>query len=168
MSLQLIKLLCEKEHLNFKSCERVAGGDINEAYKLESDRGNLFVKINNARRFRGMFEKEAKGLELLMNNTALKVPKPLVFGESNSEQYLLMEWLEPARSTRDFWIAFGSGLAALHKKTCDRFGWETDNYIGSLLQSNHYGDSWRTSMQISDCCLWSSIWLMTRKWYQKT
>jgi fructosamine-3-kinase len=36
----------------------------------------------------------------------------------------------------DYWIAFGHQMAALHNHTHQKFGFETDNYIGSTPQPN--------------------------------
>lgn len=51
-----------------------------------------------------------------------------------------MEFLEESKE-RDF-EALGKGLAALHQCTQSDFGWEQDNYIGSLIQTNALLKDW--------------------------
>lgn len=43
----------------------VSGGSINESFRLETNRGEFFIKINSASKYPKMFEKEALGLNLL-------------------------------------------------------------------------------------------------------
>ncbi len=61
-----------------------------------------------------------------------------------SNSLLLLEYIEAAPRGKDFWDAFGSGLARMHKqKPVDgRYGLDHDNYIGSLHQSNRPRDTW--------------------------
>ena len=40
------------------------------------------------------------------------------------------------------WPAMGRMVAALHRNTSDRYGWETDNWIGLSPQPNGWSDDW--------------------------
>src|SRR5215210_731722 len=67
----LIERLCEhlSRHLgspvDIEQDAPVGGGSINNAYRLETNEGRFFVKVNSADRFPSMFEAEADGLKRL-------------------------------------------------------------------------------------------------------
>ncbi len=123
--------------------QRVSGGDINRAYRLELSNGaRVFLKCNR-HDFLGMFTAEVKGLEALRATGAIGVPEPLAVGTDGAEAFLIMEYLSPAPRRPDYWEIFGHELAALHRAKCGpRFGFPTDNYIGSTPQQNAPSDSW--------------------------
>ena len=56
------------------SVKRVHGGDINQAYCVCANDAKYFLKVNDARLYPGMFEKEASGLAALHEKTGLVVP----------------------------------------------------------------------------------------------
>ena len=120
----------------------VSGGDINEAFCLYTCQGKFFLKINSAALYPRMFESEAAGLQTLRKTAAVKVPAVLTFGEVGQHQYLLMEWLEKGAMSQGFWKSFGRGLAELHTETTSHFGWNEDNFIGSLRQTNTRCNTW--------------------------
>lgn len=120
----------------------VHGGDINPAYCLETTDTKYFLKINSADRFPGMFEKEARGLQSLSEACKIDVPNVIQTGFTKTDQFLLLDWIEPGSKQQDFWIDFGRNLALLHKNSKPFFGWHEDNYIGSLAQVNKKSDSW--------------------------
>lgn len=105
----------------------VAGGDIHEAYRVDGPR-TLFVKCNT-RPLPGIFEREAEGLDALRAAGALAVPEVLGVGE----RWLALAWIERGAGGGE---ALGRGLAALHRQGSPKFGWATDNWIGSLPQPN--------------------------------
>ena len=76
---------------------------------------------------------EADGLQRLAQAGA---PVPEVLGVDQDE--LVMEWV----SGPSDWEALGSALASLHRTTADAFGYDFDNVIGSLPQSNPWTQSW--------------------------
>ena len=47
-----------------------------------------------------------------------------------------MEYIESENQTSNFWNDFGKKLAALHKISNESFGFDHNNYIGSLQQIN--------------------------------
>jgi protein-ribulosamine 3-kinase len=122
--------------------ERVSGGDINQAFCLHANSEKYFLKVNSAASFPGMFEKEANGLKTLSENCSSQIPKVIKHGRVNDEQYLLLEWAERGSPGKNFWEDFGIALADMHKKPQACFGFEEDNFIGSLHQSNKKHDSW--------------------------
>ena len=144
LSSHLISIL--KKHagqeVKINSISPVSGGDINEAFRLKTNAGDYFLKINDDVRFPGMFEKEARGLELLSKHTGLTVPGVIENGTAGNHAFLLMEFISSSGMQQNFWNDFAHGLADLHKSTADAFGLDHDNYIGSLPQYNDQHDNW--------------------------
>lgn len=118
----------------------VHGGDINQCYKINTNEGFLFIKLNDADSYPGMFEAEAEGLNLLRNNSNFAIPKVLINGVYKNKSYLLLEYLSFERNGD--WGLFGKKLAHLHQQSEAMFGLSYDNYIGSLVQSNVQKDNW--------------------------
>lgn len=120
----------------------VGGGSINEAYRLETIDGLFFVKINSASRYPKMFEKEALGLQLLSDANEIPVPEVIEYGETGTDVFLVLRFIDSAKATKTFWEDFGKRMAKLHQHTNKLFGLEHDNYIGSLHQSNRQHETW--------------------------
>jgi fructosamine-3-kinase len=148
MSLQKIFNDCG---LTVDSFEFVTGGDISSAYRLSDGSRNYFLKVNDAASYPGMFAKEAGGLNALNENSSLVVPQMLKHGVSGQQQYLLMEHLERGAPAKNFWEDFGSALADMHQRKQSYFGWDEDNYIGSLPQTNTRHEYWNSFF--ADCRL---------------
>ncbi|MGE0160477.1 MAG: fructosamine kinase family protein [Gemmatimonadales bacterium] len=117
----------------------VGGGCINHGTRVETDRGvTLFLKWN-ASAPHGMFAAEVDGLTALRSVGGVAAPEPVAVGST----WLLLEHVEtgagrPATSAR-----LGAMLAALHAAAAaGTFGWERDNWIGSLPQDNTPSASW--------------------------
>lgn len=110
------------------------GGCINSVRIIEGRDGRrYFVKANHARRL-PMFEAEAEGLEAIMATGTLRVPRPICSGASGDESWLVLEYLD--MGGRGSAAELGRRLAALHRHTWDRYGWQRDNTIGSTPQVN--------------------------------
>ena len=122
--------------------DRVGGGDISEAFRVElSDGRRVFVKTH-PRAPAEMFPAEAHGLAWLREAKALAVPEVLAVSGAGAAQFLVLEWLEPGRPRAGFDDELGRGLAALHRHGAPGFGLERDNFIGRLPQSNTPAESW--------------------------
>ena len=117
---------------------RVAGGDINDAFRvLLADRSVLFVK----RRIgapAGMYAREAEGLAWLAESGTLRTPRVVLA----SDALLALEWITPGARRADFDERLGRGLAALHRAGAPSFGLACDNFIGPLVQPNAACASW--------------------------
>jgi len=122
----------------------VSGGCIANACRLETDDDPLFLKWGDhevARTFPG----EAAGLEALAAaESDLHVPEVQATDEPTGDRpgFLSLAWINTGRQGRRFWEDFGRGLARLHRTTADRYGFDRDNFIGRLPQSNTWADSW--------------------------
>ena len=122
--------------------ERVHGGDINETWRIETNEGPFFLKLNDVRRFPDMFFREREGLEELRQTHIIHVPKPLCHGTAGHQAFLVMEHVEKGTAAPDFWENFAASLARLHQQTQPFFELRTTNYIGSIKQYNTPYTSW--------------------------
>ncbi len=114
----------------------VGGGCINQGMIIQTQTGqSFFLKVNSSAPA-DMFTREAEGLDALRVQDGPAVPQPLLHGPD----FLLMEDLSPAPRARGYWESFGLKLAALHAHTAERFGFHSDNYIGSTPQPNPWTD----------------------------
>lgn len=120
----------------------LGGGSINDTYVLETKEGSYFIKFNDAGKFPGMFEREARGLSLLAGTQSVKVPEVVQYASSADQAYLLLEYIAPGRADKGFWENFGHDLANMHQKSNDFFGLDHDNYMGSLYQNNAPHEIW--------------------------
>jgi fructosamine-3-kinase len=114
----------------------VSGGCINQAALVYTRSGCWFVKWNDARKFPGMFEAEARGLSLIDSVHAIRVPGVVATGESEGITFLILEAVIAGRRQMDYMETLGRDLAALHRHGGETFGLDHDNYIGSLQQPN--------------------------------
>lgn len=138
-----VKDIVDDCSISIKHYHPVQGGDINKAYCLYGQAEKYFLKINNAAAYPGMFRHEAKGLEALRQSCTLAIPAVIKYGTVGNMQYLLLQWIESGKPDNSFWEDFGKGLAMLHQPKQSFFGWDEDNYIGSLKQLNSKHESWQ-------------------------
>ncbi len=119
-----------------------SGGCINNALKLMTSEGDYFMKWQTGIP-EDMFRKEAKGLAILGNAGSVKIPQVFGFGKLEGRHYLLMENIDSAPPSGNYWEDLGRSLAVMHKKnTQKKYGLEHDNYIGKLPQPNDEHESW--------------------------
>ena len=144
------------------STRPVGGGCINNALKVRTTAGDYCLKWN-AGAGPDFFYMEAEGLSSLAATGTVNVPRVIALsGEDDEVPWLLLEWIEEARPTRDAWQRLGRGLAELHgwRPRAPRmpdadlagvpepawrdghYGWHRDNVIGSLPQPNRWMDDW--------------------------
>jgi protein-ribulosamine 3-kinase len=128
--------------LSFEKFSSVGGGCINHGGQLKTSGGSYFIKWNDAQKYPGMFEAEGRGLSVLHDAKAIHIPKVLAVGETNDEQFIVLELIEASHQSKDYWETLGHQLAALHRHTNTHFGLDHQNYIGSLRQYNDFADNW--------------------------
>jgi fructosamine-3-kinase len=109
----------------------LGGGCINNATRLETENGPLFLKRNDDCPA-DMFEREAEGLAALAIVDGPRIPNVLLVGPD----FILQEFIEAGARPANFWEVFGGQMAAVHNVTAPRFGFENDNYIGLTPQPN--------------------------------
>ncbi|MBC2606768.1 fructosamine kinase family protein [Pelagicoccus albus] len=124
-----------------ESQKALGGGCINDAYCLQGDGHRFFLKSNRPD-FSSAFSSEAEALNELADTQTVRVPKVLASFESSNKSYLILEYIEPARSGSRDWAKLGRQLAELHKIQKPFFGWKRDNFIGATPQPNPRGENW--------------------------
>lgn len=117
------------------------GGGINATWRGESRAGPVFLKTCPAADG-GRLLAEAEGLAELAAAGSVRVPRVLALVESDDTACLALEWLRLERPGRAVEARFGADLAALHRRTANRFGWRRDNTIGLTPQINTFDDDW--------------------------
>jgi protein-ribulosamine 3-kinase len=121
---------------------RVTGGDINDAYRVETRDRTLFVKTSD-RYPKGMYSAEAAGLAAL-GDAPGGCRVPAVVAVSESPPILALEWIEPGAGSRSYSEALGRAFAAQHRVQRDTFGFDGDNFIGRTPQINPDESDWVT------------------------
>lgn len=116
--------------------EKVSGGSVNESYKLSTNSTSFFIKVNSEKKFPGLFDSEEKGLKKLKSTSDFYVPEVIFKGHFNDSGYLILPFLERGETNTNFWNAFAENLAQLHQQSAEYFGFDEDNYNGSLIQVN--------------------------------
>ncbi len=130
--------------LEYRSHQPLFGGEINQAFLLNTASGTpLFIKINKASRL-GMFEAELEALGEINRSNTLRAPHPILAGTAEGRAFLAMEYIEMGGGGRKPEEALGHGLAAMHQTRHPLFGWHRENTIGSTPQINRQERSWAT------------------------
>ena len=121
----------------------ISGGDISQAFVIETATEMMFCKINRDKQAHEMFLAEKSGLDVLSQINAIAVPKVLGCEKLAIGGFILMEYIKPKRAEKNDMEIFGHQLATLHSNaTAVQFGWEADNFIGILQQSNRRHSRW--------------------------
>ena len=115
----------------------IVGGCINNAIKINTNKGDFFVKWNTNSKA-NMFQSEYNGLKVLKDTNTIRIPNVLCF----DDDFLILEFIPPSNPNNAFWEVFGKKLALMHKQTHSKFGLDFDNYIGSLYQDNTQNKNW--------------------------
>lgn len=124
--------------------QAINGGDINQAFRLETPQLSFFLKYNQYPRGAEMLRTEKAGLEHLAAKDAVAIPKPIIQSTVASYHFLVLEDWSGHQGTQNFWETFGHALAALHQHTQSKFGLFENNFIARLPQSNNYHPSWHS------------------------
>src|SRR5690606_8662381 len=124
-----------------RTSSRVSGGDISRAYRVETSKGPIFVKLETREEAARLYA-EADGLDAISRTGAVAVPAVLARGVAGAHAFLALEWLSLGPKTVDAERRLGAALAAMHATTAERFGWPSDNYIGRTPQANAPTSSW--------------------------
>ncbi len=117
----------------------LGGGDINRAFRLDAGSESFFVKLNRAG-LEAMFVAERAGLDALRASATIRVPEAFLVGSVGTNSYIVMEFIELAGRPAPERLA--ADLAALHGCCAERFGFDSDNTIGSTPQPNAWRDDW--------------------------
>ncbi len=123
--------LAAKLGTQIRTAEPIAGGDINDAFRVVLvDNREIFVKTH-AHPPAGMYEAEAAGLAWIAPGP-LRVPRVLAV----TEGALALEWMAIGSKGADFDEALGRGLAQLHAIGAPMFGHDRPSFLATLPQDN--------------------------------
>ena len=131
------------------SITQIAGGSPWQAMRIDNARtGNprqVLAKMGEVEHL-PVFLAEKDGLDRLRAaDTSLRVPNVIACRELEEHALLLLEWIDLvplAIGGVASAAALGEGLAQLHRTTSDRFGLDTDNFIGVSPQFNKPDGDW--------------------------
>lgn len=124
-----------------RSVQPLLGGDINAAFRLQDGHRDYFVKLNHPE-LAAMFAAEFAGLQELAGTQTLRIPEPVIYGQSDTHSFLVLEYLELSHASPASERLLGQQLALLHQRVQPYFGWHRDNTIGSTLQRNTQTNDW--------------------------
>ena len=139
------KLVAHIESLigeDIKQCFSVSGGDIAEAFRIVTKSNVFFCKFHSSEHAFQMFQSEKDGLHAIRATKTVKAPEVYYCEPWEKGAILIMEFVEAGRSSDAGMAALGRQLAQLHLLESSSFGWNRDNFIGSLPQSNRRNSSW--------------------------
>lgn len=120
----------------------VSGGDISSAYRVNTETGQYFLKVNSASFALEMFYSEREGLQAIEESKTIAVPHVHLAGSINGQAFLLMDLVESKRPNLSDYQHLGRKLAELHQCSQADFGFSSDNFIGSLPQQNNPHPDW--------------------------
>ena len=137
--------------VRLRGARPVGGGCINHASVVEvAGHPSVFVKWN-ASAPAGMLAAEAAGLRALRSKASgVVVPEPYAVGlaaDSDAPaQWIAMEYVAAGRPGPNYDRALADGLAQMALERGAEWGWESDNFIGTLPQPNDLvlDDAWST------------------------
>lgn len=121
----------------------LSGGCIHDVVRVELADGTSVVAKRGGTGDAAAFRAETAGLKAICATETVRTPQPLGVFEGEGACVLLMEHLRPGRGGDDAWRRFGRALASMHRASCgDRYGFETDNFLGPTPQPNGWMEDW--------------------------
>ena len=125
-----------------KELTPVSGGDISSAYRIRTQTDQMFCKINTGSEAFKMFDAERVGLQAIRESRVIQAPEVYFCEALDNGAALVMEYVESKRGSESEMAQFGEKLARLHQQHGDFFGWDRNNFIGSLPQTNSKNLNW--------------------------
>lgn len=114
----------------------VSGGDINLAFKVVSDQGEYFLKVQT-HNDESFFDHEIEGLNLI--NSVANAPKVIRSGSFKHCGYLILDYVEfGTGSQRDL----GKLVAKMHQKHADKFGLDHNVLNAKNPKINKWQANW--------------------------
>jgi fructosamine-3-kinase len=145
MDATLFQIVLEKllnQAVKVYSIHHLSGGEVNQSYKVVSDKGVFYVKCHSIKQYPRYFEKEKNGLLELKSADCLDVCKPIGVQELGLNTFFVLEYIESTAPHKDFYALLGEGLAKQHKISNRYFGYSEDNYLRQCTQINHRMSNW--------------------------
>ncbi|OYD09929.1 fructosamine kinase family protein [Paludifilum halophilum] len=142
-SLEAVLQEKQRDFSPLMQAQPVSGGDISEAYRLETKENRYFLKMRKDAPA-GFFSAEREGLSQLNVTPLIRIPEVIGHSDGNGTGWILLEWLDtrPGGESADPAHQLGQGLAKIHRESASSFGLESDNFIGLLTQANRPMKRW--------------------------
>lgn len=140
--LQAVLFAAKGTVLEIKNAKPVSGGDISSAFLLTTNCDRYFMKLNSRSAYPLMFERESEGLAAIRKTQTVAVPQEIVHGTFEDDAFLILAWVEAGSKSSGASTTLGQQLAAMHLCTAPNYGFDHNNYMGSLPQSNTCHDNW--------------------------
>jgi protein-ribulosamine 3-kinase len=112
-------------------------GNFNLAAMVQTSMGKFFIKWNQGDH-KGMFESEAKCVNLLAETNTIRLPKVYGFGQRPEGAFLMIDFIDEKEKNHKYWENIAEQLAALHRISHSQYGLHFDNYLGAIPQSNTF------------------------------
>lgn len=120
------------------AAQPVSGGDINEAFRLETAEGPYFLLVQPGQPA-SFYTHEVAGLRAL--GQAVNVPNVIATGEIEHDAYLVLEFLEIGHGSQ---YELGQAVARVHHVTAKQFGFDQSNLVAKLPKNNTWQTDWTT------------------------
>jgi len=134
------------EHIlgeSIRSIQTLYGGDIALAQRADTKEHLYFVKSAGFPNAKELFDKEVIGLITLEQSKTIRVPSIIGTYSLDGVSCLILEFIKSKTPQVKDMEHFGRQLAHLHLSAKTKvFGFETDNFIGKLPQSNQKHSDW--------------------------
>lgn len=128
--------------IQIKNVQPVSGGDISSAFMLTTNHERCFTKVNSQSAYPLMFERESEGLAAIRQTQTVTVPQEILHGVFEDNAFLVLAWVDTGNKSSRALTVLGQQLAAMHRCAASHYGFEHDNYMGSLPQSNKKHTNW--------------------------
>jgi protein-ribulosamine 3-kinase len=138
----MIEFFTEILNCQVFSVKSVHGGDINQAYKIDTAEGIYFAKVNDGPVASKMLRTESEALRLLNSIEGIRVPEVISVADYDNRSVLILNWIEEGKVVKNTSKDLAEMLSILHHVSADNFGLDYENYIGSLPQLNTYSRNW--------------------------
>ncbi|MFQ3837381.1 fructosamine kinase family protein [Staphylococcus pseudoxylosus] len=127
---------------NIKSISPVSGGDVNEAFKIETVERTYFLLVQRNRNA-SFFAAEISGLKLF-EEAEVTAPRVIGSGEIEGDAYLLLTYLDEGRTGSQ--EALAELVAQMHSKQQEngKFGFDLPYEGGDITFDNSWTDNWIT------------------------
>ncbi|MDL4841709.1 fructosamine kinase family protein [Aquibacillus rhizosphaerae] len=127
---------------DIQSIQLVTGGDINQAFRVQTKDNVYFVKGNH-NVSENFFAIEAQGLKLIDETNSIGVPHVYYYDQpkNDDDAIMIMEWVE-GQKKKDTNAKLGTQLGHMHLTTNDQYGFNENTFIGTLPQPNDLFDNW--------------------------
>ena len=140
-----INEICEELGETYpKSIEKVHGGDIHSAWRIEFSNEKLFLKKNIRNKKFLEFEKYClQNLRIYINKKNLVVPEVVAYKNIKNIEILLIEWIDMQHVDQKH---LGKGLGELHLNASESnpkiFGYPVEGFIGLTNQKKGWEKNW--------------------------